>query len=209
MPQPFSRIVPLLALVASLLAACGGPSWQELKAPEGGFRILMRADPLVERREVETPIGKITGHWYSTEQRNSVFGVGYADYPVQFVSNAPPRELFTLARESWLKRIDGKLQGDGTEIRLDGHPGMEFIASGKFNGRDAYLRGRLYLVGNRLFQVVVFGDKATLPLSDINQFMGSFKLTPTHGVNTVNIDVGPGKPPPSDKKPPAQPQPSK
>lgn len=206
MPRSFSRTLLSIVVVASLLAACGGPSWQEIKAPEGGFRINMRSDPLVEKHDLQTPIGKVTGYWYSTEQQGSVFGVGYADYPAEFVSNAPPQKVLAIVRESWLKRIDGKLQGDGTELRLEGNPGMEFIATGKFKGRDAYLRGRLYLVGNRLFQVVVLGDKETIPLSDINQFMGSFKLTPVQGVNTIDIDMGGRRKPPSwDKKPPAQP----
>ena len=37
------------------------------------------------------------------------------------------------------------------------------------------MRGRLYLVDNRLYQLIVFGNKETIPASDINQFMGSFK----------------------------------
>jgi len=207
MSLSFSRILLLIAVIAPLLGACDGPSWKEVQSPEGGFRILMRGDPLVEKQDLETPIGKIAGQWYSTELQDSVFGVGYADYPAELVRNVPHRELFTTVRSSWLSRIDGKLQGDGTAIGLEGNPGMEYIAAGKFNGRDAYLRGRIYLVGNRLFQVVVFGDKHTLPLSDINKFVDSFKLTRSHSVNTLNIDVGKDKkPPPWDKQlPPSQP----
>jgi hypothetical protein len=185
-----------IAVAALLLAACGGPSWQELTSPEGGFRVLMRGDPLVEKQDLQTPIGKITGHWYSTTHQDSVFGVGYADYPVEFVRNMPQRELFTTLRETWVKRISGKLQGGGTDISLESHPSMEYIASGTFNGKDAYLRGRLYLVGNRIFQVVVFGNKESLPLSDVNKFVSSFKLSPVRGVDSINLDVG------QDKKPP-------
>lgn len=196
MPPPVSRVLPYLAAFALLLAACGGPSWQELKAPDGGFRVLMRGDPQVEKRDLDTPIGKITGHWYSTERNDAVFGVGYADYPADFVQNAPPRQIFTIVREGWLKRIDGTLQGDMTDIRAEGHPGIEFMASGKFNGRDAYLKGRFYLVGNRLYQVVAFGDKDKVSRSDIDQFMGSFKLTARHAVNSLNIDMTGDRMPP-------------
>jgi hypothetical protein len=187
MPQTVRRLL-LLAAVATLVAACG-PSWQEVSTPDGGFRILMRGDPRIEKRDVDTPIGKITGNWYATELQESVFGVGYSDYPTQIVSGMAPQEMFTTVRESWVKRINGKLQGDGTDIRLEkAHPGMEFIARGQLKGHDVYLRGRLYLVGNRLYQVIVFGRRDTLPLSDVNTYLDSFKLVPQHDVATVGVD---------------------
>src|SRR5262245_1809118 len=192
MPQPFWKTLLSIAAVASLLGACSKPAWQEIAVPEAGFRISMRGNPVVEKHDLDLPIGKVTGHWYSTELKGSVFGVGYADYPKEVVSNASPQKMLAIVRESWIKRIHGKQQGDGLQFKLEGHPGMEFIATGKFQGRDAYLRGRLYLVGARLFQVVVFGDKQTIPLSDINQFMDSFKLTPMQGVNTIDLNFGRG-----------------
>jgi hypothetical protein len=192
MLQSCCKAVVSIAVAASLLTACSKPAWQEVAVPEAGFRISMRGNPVVEKHDLDLPIGRVTGHWYSTELKGSVFGVGYADYPKEVVSNAPPQKMLSIVRESWIKRIQGKQQGDGQQFKLEGHPGMEFVATGKFQGRDAYLRGRLYLVGTRLFQIVVFGDKQNLPLSDINQFMDSFKLTPIQGVNTIELDFGRG-----------------
>ena len=204
MPSPVSRVLSSLAAAVLLLAACDrAPSWQEIKAPDGGFRIEMRGDARIEKQDVETPIGKITGNWYSTEPKNAVFGVGYSDFPPEVARNMPPRRLFTIVRESWLKRIQGKLQGDGADIRLDGYPGMEFVAWGKFKEKDAYLRGRLYLVDTRLYQVVVFGDKETVPLSDVNHFMNSFKLIKVAPVNPMDIDMG-GRNMPPIQSPPAK-----
>ena len=192
MSRPASRILPLLAVIAALVAACTGAAWHEVSIPDGGFRILMQGDPRLEKTELETPIGKITAYWYSMDAKDAAFGVGYSDYPVEIVRNAPPRQLFAIVRESWIKRIGGTLQGDGRDIKLeDKYPGMEFIASGKLEGRDAYLRGRFYLVGDRLYQVIVFGNKSAMPVSDINQFLGSFKLVPRQ--ETVTIDTGSGK----------------
>jgi len=192
MLQSCCKALVSIAVAASLLTACSKPAWQEVAVPEAGFRISMRGNPVVEKHDLDLPIGRVTGHWYSTELKGSVFGVGYADYPKEVVSNAPPQKMLSIVRESWIKRIQGKQQGDGQQFKLEGHPGMEFVATGKFQGRDAYLRGRLYLVGTRLFQIVVFGDKQNLPLSDINQFMDSFKLTPIQGVNTIELDFGRG-----------------
>lgn len=187
MPQTVRRLL-LLAAVAALVAACG-PPWQEVTTPDGGFRILMRGDPRVEKRDLDTPIGPVTGNWYATELKESVFGVGYSDFPAQIVGSMAPQRMFMTVRESWVKRINGRLQGDGTDIKLDKvHPGMEFIARGQLKGHDVYLRGRLYLVGNRLYQVIVFGRKDTLPLSDINKFLTSFDLVQQRDVSTIKID---------------------
>ena len=193
MSRSISRFL-LLAAALVLVAACGGPAWREVSTPDGGFRILMRGDPRVEKRDLDTPVGKITGNWYATELQESVFGVGYSDYPAQVLGSMAPRRMFMTVRESWVKRIDGRLQGDGTDIKLDkAHPGMEFIARGQLQGHDVYLRGRLYLVGNRLYQVIVFGRKDTLPPSDVNKFLASFALVPQRELATIRIDPAKGE----------------
>ena len=182
------------ALALALAAGCGDRSWREVASPDGGFRIRMHGDPRVEQRNVDTPAGKITGNWYSLEGKDSVFGVGFADYPRQILQAVPPRNMFSGVRDSWLKRIEGRLDGNATDIQLDGKwAGMEFTARGRLEGRDAWMRGRLYLVDNRLYQLIVFGNKETIPVSDINQFMGSFKVAQPRDATTLNIDAGPGK----------------
>ena len=195
MPLSRTAVRLLIALLAGAALSCGcTPStWREVDSPDGGFRILMQGDPRVANNVLDTPLGKINASWYSIEANDSAFGVGYADYP-EAVTRGTPRELFTVVRESWVKRISGTLQGDGTDIKLDNqYPGMEFIALGKLNNRDAYVRGRFYLVGNRLYQVVVFGTKSAMPISDINQFLGSFKLVPRRELATVKIESTPDK----------------
>src|SRR6202008_2846049 len=125
------------------------------KIADGGFRIAMRGDPLVQKEDLETPLGKITAYWYAIEGKDAVYGIGYSDYPAEILMRSTPRQLFTIVRGGWLKRINGKPQGDGTDIVLDGqYPGMEVIATGQLGGEDAYMRARFYLVGNRLYQVI-------------------------------------------------------
>jgi hypothetical protein len=189
-----TRVVALAAFAMTLAvtAACGDPSWREVAAPDGGFRVLMRGDPRVEQRNLDTPAGPITGNWYSLAEKDSVFGVGYADYPVQIVQATPPAKMFALVREGWLKRIDGRLEGDATDIKLDGKWfGMEFTARGRLEGRDAWMRGRFYLVDNRLYQLVVFGNRKSIPTPDIKKFMGSFRVAQPRDISTIRIEPAP------------------
>jgi hypothetical protein len=189
-----SMVSLLLAFVTLTLLGCGDPSWREVAALDGGFRVLMSADPRVEKRDLDTPAGKITGYWYSLEQKDSVFGVGYADYPLQILRGTPPRQMFTIVREGWLKKIAGKLEGNATDLKLDGKwHGMEFTARGQLDGRDAWMRGRFYLVDNRLYQLVVFGNQKTIPSSDINRFLASFKVAQPRDATTLTIDAGPDR----------------
>ena len=109
---------------------------------------------------------------------------------------ASEEDDFMLAgvRDSWVKRIDGRLDGNATDIRLDGKwSGMEFAARGKLEGRDAWMRGRLYLVDNRLYQLIVFGNRGTIPVADINRFMGSFKVAQPKDTTTLTIEASPEK----------------
>jgi hypothetical protein len=192
MSRPATRILSSIAVIAALVAACSDPGWQELNIPDGGFRIMGQGPPLVEKHELATPVGTIIAHWYSIGTRDAAYGVGYADWPEQVIRATEPRKIFSILREGWIKRIDGKLQGDGTDIKLENkYPGMEFIAWGKLKDRDAYVRGRFYLVDNRLYQVVVFGNKSAMPASDINRFLNSFKLAPRR--ETQEITIGPPK----------------
>ena len=187
-----TRAVIALILLAILTAACGDPAWREVAAVDGGFRVLMSGDPRVEQREIDTPAGRITGYWYALEGKDSVFGVGYADYPRQILRSTPPQQMFTIVREPWLKRIAGTLEGGERQIRLDGKwSGLEFTARGELKGRAAWMRGRFYLVDNRLYQLVVFGDRAAIPQPEINRFFNSFKVAQPRDASVLRIDAAP------------------
>lgn len=185
----------LVLAVLAALAACGRPSWQEQTIQDGGFRVLMRGEVRYDMRAIETPAGPIHAHMYYMELKDSVFGVGYSDYPPQMVQSMTPRRLFMAVRDTWVRRIEGRLEGEGIDIQLDKqHPGMEVVAWGKVKGRDAYLKGRFYLVGDRLYQIVIFGNRDSMPLADINHFLASFKLVPQREVGSITVTPGPVKP---------------
>lgn len=185
------RCALFAAFAVMALAGCGGRTeWQELPIREGGFSVLMRTQPHYARQQLDTPAGKVPAHLYSSPRGESYFAVGYSDYPLSQVVGSSADALFAQVRDTWVKRIDGKLVLS-SPLKLDGkHPGIEFSAEGKVKGADAFLDARLYLVGQRLYQVIAMGRKSEVPQGVVNRFLKSFKLI--EGTDGSMIMLKPG-----------------
>ena len=79
----------------------------------------------------------------------------------------------------------------GGELKLEGkYPGLEFAAEGKAKDADAFVQARLYLVDQRLYQVIAMGRKGEVPQGEVNRFLESFRLVPTSEVGTLQFKSG-------------------
>jgi hypothetical protein len=178
-------------LLAGLLGACTRSEWRELPVSDGGFSVLMRGDPNYKRQQIGTPVGKMVAHLYSSDRPASYFAVGYADYPLALVVGTPPERLFAGVRQTWVQRIEGKLTASDDTLKLDGkYAGTEFQASGKINGVDAFVHARLYLVDQRLYQVISMGRKDEVSQGIVNRFLNSFRLIQQSDVGTLTLEPG-------------------
>ena len=106
---PARAAIGALLFVCSMLAACGGSEWRDLEVSEGAFAVLMRGPPHYVRQDIDTPAGKMTAHLYSSDRPDAYYAVGYVDYPLALVTGAPPEQLFATVRDTWVRRIQGKL----------------------------------------------------------------------------------------------------
>jgi len=185
--QPASVLI--FFFLACLLGACTRSEWRELPVSDGGFSILMRGDPHYQRQQLNTRAGKMFAHLYSSDRRDSYFAVGYADYPLALVVGTAPEQLFSGVRQTWVQRIDGKLSASDDTIKLAGkYAGTEFQAAGKINGVDAFVHARLYLVDQRLYQVISMGRKDEVSQGVVNRFLNSFRLIPQSDVGTLTLE---------------------
>ena len=176
-------------LLAGLLGACTRSEWRELPVSDGAFNVLMRGDPHYQRQQMTTPAGKMTAHLYSSDRPDSYFAVGYADYPLALVVGTAPEQLFSGVRQTWVQRIDGKLTASDGTLKLDGkYAGTEFQAAGKIKGVDAFVHARLYLVDQRLYQVISMGRKDEVSQGLVNRFLNSFRLIQQSEVGTLTLD---------------------
>src|ERR1700754_999928 len=90
----------LALLAAALVLSCGQSEWQSMQVSEGGFRVLMRGQPNFTKQDLDTPVGKMTAHLYSSDRPASYYAVGYSDYPLALVVGQDPYQVFEGVRDT-------------------------------------------------------------------------------------------------------------
>jgi hypothetical protein len=179
-------VVALFA--AGLLLSCGRSEWRPMEVSEGGFRILMRGQPNVTKQDLDTPAGRMTAHLYSSDRPASYYAVGYSDYPLALVVGQDAGKVFEGVRDTWVRRIAGRrVMPDGKLTLAGKYPGLEFTAEGDSKGTEAFVQARIFLVDQRLYQVIAMGRKNAVAQGEINRFLNSFELVPTSEVGTLEV----------------------
>jgi len=153
-----------VALVALLVLACTPElDWRELKSAEGGFVAMLPGKPQYETRTLGgTPA--LTMHLWSVRAADSVFGVGYADYP------ALDEETLDKIRDGLARNLGGRVVEE-QRLLAAGLTGREFTAA---NG-SKILRARLLIGGTRLYQLALIGEGNAVPAADADLFLSSFR----------------------------------
>lgn len=184
----FRSVAGACILFVAVAAAPVHAQWQDLVVRDAGFSVLMRGEPEYDKRSIPTPAGPIVAHLYASSRRDSVVAIGYTDYPLGMVVGGTPEQVFAPARETWVKRVNGKIRSQDNRLKLDGkHPGMEFFATGRNDGVESFVQARFYLVEQRLYQIVFMGRDREVPQGVVNRFLNSFKLVPVQDVQTMKI----------------------
>ncbi|MDB5349504.1 MAG: hypothetical protein JWN86_751 [Planctomycetota bacterium] len=176
------RLPALLVLMTASLSGCGA-SKTTFTSVAGNYKILMPGTPNEMDQDLPTQVGLIKMHTATALERDpfssTVFNytVSYADYPAQLVR---PETVQTM--------LDGSANGSiafakskelsRKSIELDGHPGRElkFEAQGTGGAGTGVGRLRIYLVGDRLYQVLVIGSEAKATDEATKPFLDSFAL---------------------------------
>jgi hypothetical protein len=113
---------------------------------------------------------------FVAEQGQQAWLVGYSDYPEATVQASDAAPMLAGARDGGVGNVNGQLVSDA-EVTLNGYPGREFSASVTQAGQEMMLRERVYLVGNRLYQVLVLVPKGQENSTEVEDFLQSFQLT--------------------------------
>jgi hypothetical protein len=151
--------------------------WQTFSSEEGGFTLLLPGKPKEQRQPGSTAAGSMDAIMYITEVGGTAFGAGYSDFPGS-AANADPQAVLEGARDGAAKNINGTVVAE-KPIERAGHPGLEIaveMPAGAAVPGGAMYRGRIFLVGNRLYQVIYVALKKDDHPDEYQKLFDSFQL---------------------------------
>ncbi len=167
--------VPALGEAAAA-APGGGSAWQDFDCPEAACTMQFPSKPTKEVREIKTVLGKQKLAIYAVEleQGRLAYLFSFTDYPPGFGKLATPEKALDGAREGMLKAVSGKLVRE-EKIKIDGFPGRYLVYSGQQDNQTYTGNAKVYLVGDRLYQLQVLGFPGAFNQANADKFFKSFK----------------------------------
>ena len=152
------------------------PEWKKFVSREGAFAVLMPGTPVAKKEAAQTPLGPLVAHLFSLEvEIGSNFTVSFSDVPQGLLGLEGVDDLLlTQARDAAVAKLEGKLLKDERGSLNKRFPGREFHIEVPNAG---IVRMRIYLVQNRVFQIVAAGPKEFATGKDADRFFNSFTLT--------------------------------
>lgn len=162
-----------MLMLAVLLVSCQMADFKEFTSQEGGFSVLMPGTPEEQTEQVDTLNELIDMHNFAASKGDVGYIVTYGDFPFSVTRVNTPEKLLKDLQNSVMGFGKG-VQLEEKDITLGGYPGKELkveSADGKY-----IIYHRMYMVGERLYQVLASAPKGQESSKDIPEFLDSFKL---------------------------------
>lgn len=165
--------------IAQAQSSAAKSVWQTFNPSGGRFSILMPGSPVplgtsftVEGQEMQLQ------QFVSAQQNDQVvYMAGWMDLPKGGIRAGELEDSLDSVRDGFRKRLDGRLLQEFT-MTLSGHPGRHFKMSARVDNRDYVITQRVYLRGDRLYQLTTMvpqGLEGSLQGS-VSGFLKSFKF---------------------------------
>ena len=115
---------------------------------------------------------------WSTQTAGAFYAVSIADYPKGMMKAALPSKVLEGARDGAMANVGGKVDQDFAVFLDSGTPKKKYPGR-EFNGNTTQgikLAARLFLVDDRLYQMISVSPIAAFNAADFKKFADSFKL---------------------------------
>lgn len=157
-------------------AGSAAPNLQEFKSKPGRFAV-MAPVPLKETTQsIKGKFGKVEMHMFMGQQGDTCYIVSYADFPPKQAHQPDPEKVLDGGRNGMVSNANGKLVFEN-KITLQGNPGRELVIDAKDrSGAKGTVKARLFLVKNRLYEVMVAAPKGGISGLQMDDFLKSFRL---------------------------------
>ena len=147
---------------------------EPFKSKEGKFSVAMSEKPKEQTNKVKTDVGEVDLHAFLVDQKDRAVVVMYSDYPAGSVAEKSEKVMAGCI-EGNVKALKGKLlTEDKITIGKAKHPGREIRI--EMPDKKSIYRARLFIVGDRLYQVVALGPDDYTKTKAVDDFMKSFAI---------------------------------
>jgi len=162
-----------------VLAGCGGSSTPEPYTDEAGnYQVMVVGRTKSSQQKLASPAGELTVFAMESSDGNKTSrSVTYTDYPAQIIQSRRPEAMLEGLERAMTPGGQWSIESQRS-IVLDGHPGREihFSASAPGNPEKGAGAARIYLVGNRLYQVIIVGPASKVTAGELGDYVNSFEL---------------------------------
>ena len=140
---------------------------------DGKFKINFLGEPTVTSDIIPTDVGDIEMMAFMYEKRvTEAYMVAYSDYPTEMVEASSTQDMLKGAKDGASGNL-GITSFDLEEnIELNGNEGMYF----KGAAGSIFVEYKIFLVGNRLYQVAILRDGSYATEERSGEFFNSFEL---------------------------------
>ena len=191
-----SRPLYLLPVFLFLLSfAVNSCSAQETFSDAGCFSVEFPGKNVVPQELVMpmvTVAGSIDMNMLFVAEPEGMAAVSYADFPTALVKTIEPTSMLATMRKGAVANADGELLYEKDDV-MQGFLANDFAVK---RADDSYLRVLMFLVGNRVYQIMYGGtSEANLRSERAESFISSFRIDlhcrAEQGGDTVPVSTSP------------------
>ena len=167
--RPFMLATAMFTLLLSVAVQAQDHANPTFTSKEGAFSVVLPEPPKEKSEDMNSNSGPTTLHTFTVERNEgqSFFMVGYSDYQ----NKLDVEESLTGVINGQVDSLKGKITSD-TAVTLDGHPGRLVT----IESAEAVFYSKIYVAGNRLYQVMFANAKSVKTAADLNESFESFRI---------------------------------
>jgi len=142
-------------------------------APTGaGFTSQFPGDPTLTEETYTTAVGDAPASlWTYEDGADLAYFVALAKYPKGSISKVSASSVFDGALAGMTGSSSGMSIASQGSVTLNGHAGRKFTLTGSIESK-----GEMFVVGDNLYMVYAAYSDAITDLTDVDAFIGAFKL---------------------------------
>ncbi len=175
----FSTVVGMALVLTAQIVVRASAAWTEYRSADGRFAILFPGEPQLDSSATTTDLGQVEIHTARCITGDRMCVVTYYDAPS--VSDATREKFLDDNCAGFLQGSNLLQKGERKSIALGPHAGREVV--GETQDGRAQLTARYFVVGERVYLVMIGTSVDDASSPDVAKYLASFRLLETSGLH--------------------------